>query len=369
MAEIVGANYCPIGVRNLKKMCKGPSLLKSKFKLVLDERCPYNSAIDFDTACLLFTTNSTRQSPRLRLEGRCLLCHSEHSSRTEVRNWLIKNGLVGRAEQSMCEYRGCTKSTVHGSRGCERHILKLGKTVGRTFDARPLQEAFKSAAQKKLACPPAYKIVLQLRQKISAGEQPGSRLVVLDNEFSMASKELWETSIIELVSGAVLINTTIIHNRKLNHNKGVGFLSRLSQNQAKSIYSARRSGIDHMNVHQVAARLKEVGICRETIVLVWHTCTADLNILRNFLNSGGYTDILPPNENCIPLVNIFRPGLPKFKKNPFPMKLEIFFPVMYPGHEHVGLNHAALIDCKQTRLICEGFDQLYKPVKDRERKW
>jgi len=66
-----------------------------------------------------------------------------------------------------------------------------------------------------------------------------------------------------------------------------------------------------MNVHQVAARSKEVGIYRETIILVWHTNTADLKILRNFLDSDGYSDIMPLDENCIPLVNVIRSNLPR----------------------------------------------------------
>jgi len=339
-----------------------------KYRLKVDEPCPYNSTIDFDTARLMFSPSGRRHSPRLSLEGRCVACHSEHSTRTEIRKWLVNESLVGRAGQSMCEYRRCTKPTVHGSKGCEQHILKLKNTVGRKFDPRPVQEVFKSAAQEKWTCPPAYNVVLQLKQKISAGEQPGSRLVFLDNEFSIASGELWETSIIEVVSGDVLINTTIEHDQKLNHN-GIDFLSRMSYAQAKHIYSSSRSGIERMNVHLVAARLKEVGICRETIILVWHTNTADLKILRNFLDSSGYSDIMPPDENCIPLINIIRSGLARVRKNLLPMKLEHLFPVMYPGHEYVGLNHAALIDCKQTRLVCEGFEQLCKPVEEREGKW
>jgi len=67
----------------------------------------------------------------------------------------------------MCEYGRCDKPTVHGSRGCKQHILKLKNTVGRKFDPRPAQEAFKSAAQEKWSCPPAYNVVAQLRQEIS----------------------------------------------------------------------------------------------------------------------------------------------------------------------------------------------------------
>jgi hypothetical protein len=67
---------------------------------------------------------------------------------------------------------------------------------------------------------------------------------------------------------------------------------------------------------------------------------------------------MPPDKNCIPLINIIHSTLPMVRKNLFPIRLEHLFPVMYPGHEYVGLNHAALIDCRQTRLVCEGVEQL-----------
>lgn len=46
---------------------------------------------------------------------------------------------------------------------------------------------------------------------ILQGKRQGSDLVILDDEFSLASRQLWEFAIIERVSGKVLINTTIKH--------------------------------------------------------------------------------------------------------------------------------------------------------------
>jgi hypothetical protein len=48
-------------------------------------------------------------------------------------------------------------------------------------------------------------------ENIPQGKRPGSDLVVLDDEFSHASHQLWEFAIIEYLSGDTLINTTVEH--------------------------------------------------------------------------------------------------------------------------------------------------------------
>jgi hypothetical protein len=124
-----------------------------------------------------------------------------------------------------------------------------------------------------------------------------------------------------------------------------------------------------MTVHQVAAKLKEAGIGPETFVLVWAVNNVDLKILRQFLESAGYFDILPLDKNRIPLTHVLRPNLPKIGQKASPLKLKILFPIMFPRHPPVGLNHEALIDCQQTRLVCMGFNELCPPVEEREMEW
>lgn len=52
------------------------------------------------------------------------------------------------------------------------------------------------------------------------------------------------------------------------------------------------SSIQRMNVHEVASELQKVGILKESVFLVYHQLKIDLLILRNFLATGGYSDIL-----------------------------------------------------------------------------
>ena len=149
---------------------------------------------------------------------------------------------------------------------------------------------------------PTYDVVRQRLSDIRDGKRPGSDLVILDDEYSFASKQLWEFSLIERVSGNVLINTTIVHQDGLDHTPvGSRYVKMWSKIQAMKVFSSRRQNIDSMTVHQVAQKLKQTGIHPGTIILVWAVNIGDLRILRNFLESAGYFDILPPDENCIPL--------------------------------------------------------------------
>ena len=92
----------------------------------------------------------------------------------------------------------------------------------------------------------------------------------------------------------------------------------------------------------------------DTVVLVYHKSAFDLKILRQLLESEEYHGILPTEKYCIPLLQLLR-------WNPFevplggvkvPLALECLFPIMYPRSQLVGLNHQALVDCQQTRLVC-----------------
>ena len=90
-------------------------------------------------------------------------------------------------------------------------------------------------------------------------------------------------------------------------------------------------------------------------------------MLRKLLISEGYDNLLPPDRDCVPLINILRPNI--FKDIPkvqqFPLALEFLFPLLYPRHHLIGLNPQAPVDCQQTRLVCKAFDELCKPVDQR----
>ena len=99
----------------------------------------------------------------------------------------------------------------------------------------------------------------------------------------------------------------------------------------------------------IAQKLRSAQISKDTIILAWHQNVSDLTLPREFLEAAGYNDILPANENCIPMVNILQPNFSAHRVNgrPFPPRLEVLFPTLFPSHPLVGENHQALVNYQQ----------------------
>ncbi|KAM0451700.1 hypothetical protein ACHAO4_005655 [Trichoderma viride] len=274
----------------------------------------------------------------------------------QVRVWVQRCGLTGSDKFSTCNTEGCDHPCAYGSTACDLHLPNLmaiqHQIEAQKTNLQPARKVFNSRLHHEWHCPSTYHQVRRFITEISQGKRPGSDLIVLDNEFSVATKQLWEFAIIEQVSGKTLVNTTIKHDNGLEHDgpaaaRGSTFKSTASRVQASKIFSQSRMNIEHRDVHQVAAKLKDIGMRPKTLVLTWHLHAADLQILRNFLESAGYY----------------------VGKKQFPMRLDMLFPLMFPNHRLVGLNHEALIDCQQTRLICLAFKQLCRPVEERQTQW
>ena len=141
---------------------------------------------------------------------------------------------------------------------------------------------------------------------------------------------------------------------------GKSFVRHMSQSKAATVYPPiRPAKIGHLKADEIALRLQKAGITQDTIILVWHISKFDLTLLRDFLESAGHSGILPPHENCIPMIKLFRANLPVGPSGypSFPLSLELLFPTLYPRHSLIGLNHRALEDAQQTRLVCMAFEK------------
>ncbi|GAW23832.1 hypothetical protein ANO14919_134090 [Xylariales sp. No.14919] len=104
----------------------------------------------------------------------------------------------------------------------------------------------------------------------------------------------------------MLINATLEYPDGLKHTRPgcANMMDMLRKSREAAIYSSTRTKIDRMNIHQVAERMKKAGI-------------------RGLLESAGYFDILPPNENGVLLIQVPGLNLPKVGDKWFPMRLEI----------------------------------------------
>ena len=360
--------------RTLGRTCLGP--MPTEKGLVV-KTCPNETRIDFDTAKLQRGMNE-QSCPMLA--ARCVSCDFE----VKLRQRLIYLGWEFVASAKLCQRISCKEPTFYGTRMCVKHVaaavagygIKANK-AGLDYLVK-LRELFSKTTEKTWTLPSSLRPSLA---DIQAGRIPGTALIVLDIEFSITSRQVWEVSMIEQVSGKVLLNTTIKHERGIDHSYRTAsssqfqeFMSRL---KARTVYSSmRESVLSQMDVHQVAIKLKEIGINQNTTFLAWRKSTTDLKLLRHFLQLAGYADILPPDENCIPLIPIFRLNLPNLVQDPasrrsklFPLALEVLFPVIFPRHSLIGLNHRALVDCQQTRLVLQAAIDLTQPVEERGKGW
>lgn len=320
----------PINLHGRGRICCGPGLGAGDFVL---EPCPGRVIIDLDTA-------------RLRLVG------LKNGKQTITLNYVCVSCFTLKRARAFLE-QGKAKS--------DASLEKVDLTV--------LRNLFADAAKKAWTFQPEFQRVLERVKDIEEGNMPPCSLLILDTEFSPATRQLWEVAVIEYLSGKTQINALLNHSDGLSHESTTRRIVQISKMHAKNVYNPKRK-LDRLNVHQVAQRLKEIGINSDTLFVVWATSAFDLKVLHNYLETGGHRDILPSDGQCVPICYTFRENLPQIRLDKkYPVRLEIIFPVFYPGHKLIGANHQALADCQQTRYMCLPLPELCKPVEEREAQW
>lgn len=356
-----------VSLCSLSRTCIGPN---SQRQDVITRRCPQENIIDLDSAQLLMVHTGD-----LHLSIRCVACDFDRAAT----KFLTMTGIELHEESINCLVPCCDQTSFHQSGRCAKHFGHL--VWGNRFDTKPhadlkkCQTIFDSSSRKQWTFPPSYNTILRRIDEIRQGTRPGSDLVVLDDEYSPVSDQLWEFAIIERVSGKTIINTVIEHQNGLDHNSGHPtnpFLQLCSQSKGKSVYApSRGTAIGRMNATQIAEVLQRKGIGLNTIFLVYGRTNRDLSLLRRYLESEGHGSILPSDQNCYPVTGIIRSNI--FESTPkdqqFHLRLEIVFPIMFPRHNLIGLNHQALVDYEQTRLVCMAMEELSKPLDKREGRW
>ncbi|SCB65206.1 unnamed protein product [Fusarium graminearum] len=308
--------------------CPGASSVKDGLVL---ERCQFLTIIDLDTARL------KQRKGKTILEGRCVECQAS----------LREKQLLSRF----------TNSSLDGLKD---------------VDVNSLRERFTNYTQTKWQVPADYQTVMDIAEKIKAGNRLGTKLVVLDVEFSPVSDQVWEIAVVEFVSGKVVINALVDHGDDIRHTfssyKTPKLLEEVSKSVHRKVYS-QEGRLKKVNVDKIAEELRQGGISPNTVVLVWQWGPRDLQLSQRLLKAGGHDDIWP--ETCLPLIKQFRLNTPMAKgdKKHFSLKLEILFAVVYPRSGLVGMDHRAVIDCRQTRLLCQAFEDLSLPVDRRKMDW
>lgn len=241
-------------------------------------------------------------------------------------------------------------------------LNQLGVALGKTWPIRP-----------------SFQIVRDLLQRIRDGTEAEGSLLTLDTEFISFSRRVLEIAVGEVYSGKVLIDVQVDHQcspkeffkmpdgRPLSR-KGNRISSESLRRAYGSIDPAQCSS--KKTAKEIAEILKSAGVNQKSVILVWDLTAFDLTILRELLESNGHADVLPPQENCIPMITHFRAGLPQKDKSGrlFTSKLDQLFPMLFPGHRLVGMNHSAAPDIEMLRLMVLLLVQLQNPLGRRELK-
>ncbi|KAG4291188.1 hypothetical protein FPRO06_03074 [Fusarium proliferatum] len=320
----------PINLQGRGRICCGPGLCTGAFVL---EPCPGRVVIDLDTSRLRLGDTKNGIRP-ITLNYACVSCFTLKRARAFL-------------EQGKAKSDGSLENV----------------------DLTALRNLFADAAETEWTCPPEFQKVLERVKDIEEGKMPPCSLLILDTEFSVATRQPWEVTIIEYLSAKTRLNALLDHADGLSHESQERRIVQISKMHAKNVYNPKRN-LDRLNVHQVAKTCKEIGIDSDTLFVIWATYPLDLQLLRNYLEAGGCKGILPNDKQCIPVCQTFRQNLPRIKLGKqFPVRLEIIFPVFYPEHKLIGANHQALADCQQAREMCLAIPELRKAVKNRKPQW
>jgi hypothetical protein len=292
-------------------------------------------------------------------------------------------GLEEEHGQEHCSYATCLKPPDFESKYCSAHFHEASLNTYQELRVQPsklakeLQQLIRQSSAKKWKSDSELDLFFNIHDAIVAGTVPESRLICLDLEFSSHSGMIFEIGACEYASGRVIMDTGVRHDCAPHelHLSRTGLISDLRLSAMSKSTSHRVYGGNTANsaafsdVHEIASQLKEAGISPATVILVWHVGFTDLKLLRDFLESAGYHNSLPPDSNCVRLIPAFRNNLPRIPDDRlFPCRLELLFPLFYSGHSLDGLNHRVAPDAQQSRLMAVILEEYCKHPSDRDAK-
>lgn len=152
----------------------------------------------------------------------------------------------------------------------------------------------------------------------------GRKAWCIDLEFSTRKKIVYEIAILEYHTGAVVLDTlvkqekeVIVQAEKLpraldgedtveDHN-----LRRIELLHRRAVYNCgRRTMTEFLDAHSIARVIRENEIKSTDLMFEHASCQLDLKMLREFLESCSYYDLLPPLSYCIQTSPRLRKNLP-----------------------------------------------------------
>lgn len=179
-----------VNLEHFGHICRGPT---GGTRHMIFTRCPKSITIDLDTARLRLRGRGS--SAKFFLDTRCVGCRVYYQLSLFLRYSGIEPSREPTARNSVCAAQGCERLSFYGYDFCSDHLsyLLLNNSMAM---ARPnsnmklLNEIFKSATRSEWTFQPQYNIVRSRMDEILQGRRPGTDLIILDDEFSPASRQL-----------------------------------------------------------------------------------------------------------------------------------------------------------------------------------
>lgn len=340
--------------------CSGPGSLRDTVLLLQYIPCPFKTTLDLDNAFL--KKEDGRIGRIVKLSKRCAACDANNT----LRKLLRSPELTSDHATGCCSSKHCFKPSWGDTKFCYKHLAReLESLKCRKPDFKGLKETLTAAMSKQWVPTEDLNVVMALTAEIEEGKRLGSDLVILDAEY-VPSGKLLEFTIIEKLSGNVLIDIKVRHNYFHSAPDEVNPMGKkhlITHRKALKFWGPARKGWgqEGLGPDDIAKELKKVGITQRTVFIVWATSYKDIWYLRDLLESAGYPGIIPGNENCLRMIPIIWANVPPTPgRTRAPAKLDILFPLFFPCHHLVGQNHRSYTDCLQTRLMIMAFEELCK---------
>lgn len=198
----------------------------------------------------------------------------------------------------------------------------------------------------------------------------------IDLEFSTRKKIVYEVSIVDYHTGAVVLDAIVNRDeeailqarkrpRALDGEDSVeDYDQRLIElRHRRAVYNGgHQAKTELLDAHSIARIIRGSKIKPTDIMFEHASCQLDLRMLREFLEPFGYDDLLPPLSNCIQTI----PELRKLVPVGTSAALDIVFPLLFPNDPLVGQNHRARPDALMCRKIVGLIREVIKPPEEQK---
>jgi hypothetical protein len=256
-----------------------------------------------------------------------------------------------------------------------KHLLNARKGP-KMVTFRASQDLHECLKQSQFRCSPKLQ---QALAALDGNDMEGRKAYCLDTEFSSAKHLIYEVTFIDATNDHVVIDTLLDGDCKIpdrvqrqanerstsSIDVGPSFrsgLGRVWDSKHSSKVYGKYGPINAASPSMLAKMIKESGITKHDFIFEWTRREMDLPQLRGMLDTAGYHDLLPPNENCIPMIPEWRNNLP----NCFSLAMDVFFPMAFPQDPLVGHNHRSKPDTQMLLKLVKLFRQLLKPGNERD---